>query len=536
LEKVIIIGIDGATFDLIGPWMDEGILPAMAGIRDTGASGVLMSTVPPFSAPGWTSAVTGMGPGRHGIFDFFRLDTYEHRMITSACRRVPAIWNVLDYLGRRSIIVAVPGTYPPDPIHGVMITGLLTPSRATDFIHPPELRRGLGELEVESWWDQLPLTVYSSYDPERVLEILLRRTEAEIRVLHQLMREQEWDLTMVVFRGTDYMQHYLWGESALIQRLYQRIDALVGELMGGHPEATIVILSDHGFQSVDRCFYVNNLLYNAGLLKTTQHPRLNSQYFSLGAGKRLGRWLSRFLPLEKVLRNDWAERLFSSVSDNTSYVDFTHTRAYCHSATSRGIRINLRGRDAHGVVRPKNYERVRERVARVLEEAKDPDTGKRIIRRVRWPEEVYGCRDTQGADLLFELERGYSALELVMPLENVVDNFRLFGHLLGIAAPTDEYELSGDHAPEGILLIKGRRIRPGVQLEGASIVDVMPTVLHGMGLPLPEGLEGQVLQQAFVEEKEVEYFSPPDRKARERALTEAEHRELRSRLRELGYL
>lgn len=458
MKKTIIVGLDGATFDLMGPWMDDGTLPVMAEVRDRGAWGVLTSTVPPFSAPAWTSAVTGVGPGRHGIYDFFRLDTYEYRMITSTCRRAPAIWNVLDHLGGRSIIVSVPGTYPPEPIKGVMITGLLTPSRSTDFIHPPELRPEVADLEVESWWDQLPLTIYSSYAPEKVLEILLERVEAKMKVLRCLMREQEWDLTMVVLRGTDCIQHFLWRERALIRRLYERIDALIGGLMEDYPQGTLVILSDHGFQPVERCFYVNNLLYDAGLLSTTQHPRLNRQYLSLGLGKRLGRFLTYFLPIERLLRSDWANHLFTSVSTNTSYIDFAHTRAYCHSATSRGIRVNLKGREAQGAVRPRDYERVREEVAQLLREVRDPETGRLIVRRVQWPEEVYGFRDDQSADLLFEMERGYGALELVMPTENVVDNFRSFDRQLGFAAPTDEYELSGDHAPQGVLLMRGEGI------------------------------------------------------------------------------
>jgi predicted AlkP superfamily phosphohydrolase/phosphomutase len=480
--------------------------------------------------------VTGVSPGRHGIYDFFRLDTYDRRMITSSCRRAPAIWNALDHLGGRSIVVAVPGTYPAEPINGVMITGLLTPSRSTDFIYPPELRQALADLEIESWWDQLPLTVYSSYAPEKVLQILIGRVEARISVLHRLMQDRGWDLTMVVLRGTDHIQHYLWGETDLIRRLYMRIDAFVRELMEEYPEATLVILYDHGFQPVGRCFYVNNLLYEAGLLRTTRHPRLNRQYFSLGLGKRVGRFLSYLLPIEKVLRSDWASRLFTSVSANTSYIDFAHTRAYCLSGTSRGIRINLRGREPQGIVRPRNYERVRRRVARLLQRVRDPETGRPIVRRVQWPEDVYGHRGAQSADLLFELERGYSALELVMPTENVVDNFRHFDRQLGFAAPTDEYELSGDHASEGILLMRGQQIRPGVRIEGAHIVDVMPTVLHGMGLPLPEGLDGRVLDEAFRKAGGVKYVHLPPQAMEEHRLSDQEERELHSRLQGLGYL
>lgn len=306
--------------------------------------------------------------------------------------------------------------------------------------------------------------------------------------------------------------------------------------MEDYPQATLVILSDHGFQPVERCFYVNNLLYEAGLLSTTQHPRLNRQYFSLGLGKRLGRFLSHILPIERLLRSDWANHLFTSVSANTSYIDFAHTRAYCHSATSRGIRVNLKGREAQGTVRPRNYERVREEVAQLLREVRDPGTGRPIVRRVQWPEEVYGIRDERSADLLFELERGYGALELVMPTENVLDNFRSFDRELGFAAPTDEYELSGDHAPEGVLLMRGKGIRPGVRLEGARIVDVMPTVLHGMGLPLPQGLDGRVLRDAFVDAGEVRHFPLRARAVEGRSLSEEEEREVRSRLQGLGYL
>ena len=105
--RVAVIGLDGATFDLIGPWMDDGLLPNLATLRSEGFSSPLRSVVPALSAPAWTTAVTGVNPGKHGIFDFELVDREKFITVpaTSLDRKAKAIWEYLTESERKSVIM-----------------------------------------------------------------------------------------------------------------------------------------------------------------------------------------------------------------------------------------------------------------------------------------------------------------------------------------------------------------------------------------------------------------------------------------------
>ena len=141
--KVVVIGLDGGTLDLMIPWIEEGKLPAFSKIKQKGSYGKLRSTTPYYSAPAWVSMVTGVQPGKHGIYDFFRTDTPKKRIVNSQYRKAPALWKMLTENGKQSIIVNVPGTFPPEKIDGVMITGLLTPSLDSTYTYPSSIKKDL---------------------------------------------------------------------------------------------------------------------------------------------------------------------------------------------------------------------------------------------------------------------------------------------------------------------------------------------------------------------------------------------------------
>lgn len=147
-KRVMIIGLDGVPLDLIQGWAVEGYLPNMARLMDTGAVGSLRSTIPPTSGPSWSSFVTGMNPGKTGIYDFlYRRDgTYSFPPVNASQRGGRTIWRALSDAGYRVSVLNLPMSYPVEAINGVMISGWMTPYKATDYVHPPELA---AELERE---------------------------------------------------------------------------------------------------------------------------------------------------------------------------------------------------------------------------------------------------------------------------------------------------------------------------------------------------------------------------------------------------
>ncbi|MCX5896559.1 MAG: alkaline phosphatase family protein [Proteobacteria bacterium] len=122
--KVLIIGLDGATFTLLKPWMDQGYLPAIRELVENGASGNLRTVVPPITGPAWSSFMTGVNPGRHRIYDFLIRDEHTGKdiPINARLRRGKAFWEYLSEAGKRVVVLNVPVTYPPVPVNGVMIS------------------------------------------------------------------------------------------------------------------------------------------------------------------------------------------------------------------------------------------------------------------------------------------------------------------------------------------------------------------------------------------------------------------------------
>jgi predicted AlkP superfamily phosphohydrolase/phosphomutase len=136
--KVILLGIDGGTFSLLEPWMDDGTLPNFAKVRAEGAIGPLASTVPPTTPTAWTTCFTGVNPGKHGIYDFRESPLLhpERPLITLSSVKAPRLWHRLNKVGRKTAILNVPITYPPEPLDGCMISGMLTPGPEAEFSYP----------------------------------------------------------------------------------------------------------------------------------------------------------------------------------------------------------------------------------------------------------------------------------------------------------------------------------------------------------------------------------------------------------------
>lgn len=138
---IAIVGLDGATWDLAGPFIEAGDMPTLGGLVAGGASGTLRSTMPPVTFPAWSSFMTGANPGRHGVFDFTRRvpGTYEIAFVSSRDRRLPTIWRLLSDAGRRVAVLGVPTTYPPEPVNGIMVGGFDSPVATGidgSFVHP----------------------------------------------------------------------------------------------------------------------------------------------------------------------------------------------------------------------------------------------------------------------------------------------------------------------------------------------------------------------------------------------------------------
>ena len=141
-RRVLIIGLDGATFDVLGPMIERGRMPNLAAIIREGASGVLNSTQPPITPAAWTTFMTGKGPGRHGIVDFERYDVRTNRLTFNSTMEIreKTFWDILSEKGFRVGSINLPMTYPPKRVNGFMISGFDAPSMEAEFTYPRDLK------------------------------------------------------------------------------------------------------------------------------------------------------------------------------------------------------------------------------------------------------------------------------------------------------------------------------------------------------------------------------------------------------------
>jgi len=338
--KVIVIGLDGATWDLIKPWTDEGKLPTFKYLMKNGAWGVLGSTIPPLSPSAWVSIYTGCKPSKHGIFGFVKRKekSYFYRPISSKDVNVPTVWEILSEFGLKSVIINALFMYPPKPINGVLITGLGTPSQESDFVYPKSYRafilKNFPKYDVDFNEDLLLVSNNAKAFVSRIKEV----TEEQIRLTCYFIKNGEWDFLFSIFRALDVVQHYFWEDKQLIYSFYRVFDDFIGNLLADLKDENFVlfIVSDHGFAPVKKYFCVNNWLEQIGLLKTMKRRR-KSLVTAESIKKVLLKLGMRNL-VWKLKRNKMLEKLLKIIpSEELSYVHEVKWRTFWHSYNG-GIR------------------------------------------------------------------------------------------------------------------------------------------------------------------------------------------------------
>ncbi len=541
--RVLVIGLDGGTFDLILPWVQKGHLPVFKKLMQEGVWGELQSTTPPLTGPAWSSFITGKNPGKHGIYDFMRRNPEGYNWITfnATQRSGISFWRLLGDHGKKVIVFNVPGTYPPEKVNGVLISGYLTPPKASDFVFPAELKRQLEE-EIGFRSTFYPGATYSLGREERFIQAIEEMTDRTIRVMDFLMERFPWDCFVGVFQSPDLLQHCLWKDlghptfGGAFLRLYEKIDRHLGKLLPLLDERTILlILSDHGFGDLKKQIFLNTWLLSKGFLKLRPNltGKIKKTIFNMGLvpmkihqlSVRLGIDFSDKMMEKKKSLFSFLGRVALSLED----VDWERTKAYAMGNMGY-ISINLQGREPKGCVKPgEDYRKTVNEITEALYEMKDPETEEPIIDRVFSREELYFGPHLSEAPDLFPVPREFK--------------YHLRGDYIFISNHAIEkfWLISGGHRPKGVFMAVGQPIKKGVRMEGKRIMDIAPTILTYMGVPMPSDMDGQPLLDLFVEEYlnrlSPRYVEPAQEPASdEKTLSGEDQEEIQKKLRSLGYV
>jgi predicted AlkP superfamily phosphohydrolase/phosphomutase len=457
VQRLALIGLDCATPQLL---FDRyaGDMPHLAELMARSTWGPMASTIPPITVPAWSCMLSGRSPGELGIYGFRNRADHSYELLsiaTSEHVRLPRLWDLLGAAGRDSVLLGVPGTYPPPPVRGCVVGDFLSPSTSMDWTRP----RALG-AEIEGLVGPYLLDVFDfrSEDKARVAQQVFDMTEQRFRVARHLATTREWDLFAMVDMGPDRLHHGFWAEcdpehprfdaagprTALFRDYYRALDRHLGMLLATLDEDTaVLVVSDHGAQPMIGGFCVNEWLLDAGLLTLRTEP----------AGP-------------------------TRIAD--AAIDWSRTVAWADGGYYARIFLNVAGRESEGTVAPADYESVRDQIARMIEAVPDHE-GRPMGNRAMRPEDVYPEVTGVAPDLIVYLGNLRWRSVGTLGLEQGLHTFE------NDTGPDD-----ANHAESGVFALSGAGVGTG-RRDDLSIYDVAPTLQRLLGVPAPSGQTGRVL-------------------------------------------
>lgn len=495
--KVFVFGIDGLTFKILDPLIENGHLPGFRRLMREGAWGVLKSTIPPITPAAWMSIATGLKPAKHGVLDFLDVYWQDNRVQLSPVTRrkfAPAIWDILSSYERRVAVVNVPCTYPPDPVNGIMVSGFSTPSQQSSFTHPVGFQQELLQLVPGYQIDITKAEQYADYNNEELPSLVNRMTDGRIKLLHLVLEREDWDFVFFTMVGSDRLQHSLWNDlvslsgSDQLIGYYRRLDEVLLQVMDWLDEdGLLFVLSDHGFRGADRLFNINQLQATLGWTKIKSATRFRNSVVSFLSKLKLKRAVEAIYstlihqPQKAQLASD---RLLSTIAVEESKVwALTYAGSvYASLFFSPSVSVTER----HKILAAITTELQKAGVVASQEifagSTLDSVLGLGEESRVNWG--------------------GPQAIVLASPPWAFQGRPRSDGLVKAI-------EPIGIHDLEGCLLVWGKGVKPAPLAESASVYDIAPTILYTLGLPLESDFDGRPLTSLFAYQHQISMRDKP---------------------------
>lgn len=456
-RKVLIIGLDSASPQLVFDQFTSE-LPCLSMMMERGIYGELRSCHPPITIPAWMVMTTGKSPGTLGLYGFRHRKGYSYSdgwIATSQAVNEPTLWDILSAKGKEVCLVGVPPSYPPKPVKGCLLSCFITPDAAKTYTHPPGLKQEIEQLVGEYIFD----VEFRHEDRDGLLEKLYEMTEKRFKVVQYLLTKKSWDFFMWVEIGLDRVHHAFWKYfdpehekyqpgnkyEAVVKNYYQFLDKGIGETLSLIDQDTVVlVVSDHGTKGMRGAFCVNQWLEEEDYLVLKQKP-------------------NEIISLEKA------------------EIDWERTKAWGWGGYYARIFLNVKGREAQGVIEPEDYDRERDKLAEKLKSIKDPK-GRVMDTKVYKPEELYEeCRGNS-PDLMVYFDDLYWRSAGTMGYDTLYLSENDTG-------PDDAV-----HDYNGIFILYDPRRNWGRRLSERNILDITPTVLRLMDIPKPEDMAGEAIK------------------------------------------
>ncbi|MHA2342673.1 MAG: alkaline phosphatase family protein [Candidatus Hodarchaeales archaeon] len=501
MTKILIIGLDGATWDIIDPLIDRNELPTLKKLISEGVRSDLISSYPPLTPVAWSSFLTGKNPGQHGVYDFFKYEDQKASPVTSKALKED-LWDVLGESGKKIISIGVPLTYPPKKVkNGIVISGFPAVNPDSEFIYPTVVAKELNKYLTEKLGHRYYPTAIDFFGnintPEKFIESHYKFTDQIYETFNYLTSKHDWDVCMVYFLLTDSLTHQFWKYfdknhpdykksekyENVVFDCYKYADSVINRILSSVPDNTIVlVVSDHGFGPISKIVYLNNLLIELGLLEFKKNLRAKFKFWLFKRGFTLEKIYNIFIRfLDKEVKKSSSVKGSKILKIKNTFllsfddIDYKKTKAYCRGSGG-GLIINE--------VEPEKKKMIGDLVINEATKVRDPEDGEKIIKKAVPREELY-----QG-DFV-----GSAPDIILTPFEKyMIPNHFEFG---SNKITTKSIRWSGGHRMEGIFLAKGPHIKRGESLRDAGIIDIFPTILHILNVSIPRKVAGNVLKEIY---------------------------------------
>ena len=541
LPKIVVFGVDGVSYQFMVELVNAGQMPHLAKALEQGHMAPLISTIPPITPAAFSASYTGKNPDRNSVYGFYRQKpgTYDMVPASAADRNKPDLWDILHHWGKRPLVIGMPFTYPvrvAEDFSGVIVTGFSTAEIIID-VYPAELR----SLVL----DELGYTIVKAkvYKPHVFAESITSRFDFAVRMLE----EGPYDCLMLGFGQLDAAHHRFHARNeALLVDLYRHFDRELGAFIKRFPPETLFLLySDHGHKIYKKAFNVMAWLVQNGYLSLRGAGEVQAGWSNQAINplartvmmklRRLYAYLYRRGLIESIKRLVRPSILpeifhFGNVS-NTDLFDYGRSKVYCLDSTANFgfLMANRIGRDPLGIVPDTQVKALGEQLRHELLALKEPTTGEAVIKNFWLADELYPAGgDEPYCDFIVESDDDYAVVDWCYSPEE-------------LEKPVMDY-LIATHEVTGVVAYWGNNSAAVKPVDAMNLIDICPTILHAMGLPVPDDLDGHPAMLTHeMSARHVETFDPTAEMefspaSSEPVYTQEEEEQIKDRLRDLGYL
>ncbi len=511
---LLLIGIDGATPQLVERLTSTGRMPNLRALMRHGVYGRLESSPNCSPASAWASVLTGVNPGKHSVWGLQNLvpGSYRWRSAHARMLRAPTLSQMLTDRGLEVGTLFVPMTYPAREAEWTTVAGWLAPSVDVEgFAHPQRV----ASMAARRLQD-VPLSIrmrdfVAAGRYEEGVQQAIEAMHAKCALAEELLADREWDCLAVNFTELDRVLRWCWHlldrnhsgfredlqstHGALIADIHEEVDALVGRLIAGlKPSDSLLVISVCGTVLnglADTC--VPELMTHLDLVsaRSSAGGAWHSLVSSLGqAFEDMVASLRGLLPgarAEGVADTAESEQPAARRAEGDPWIDYG--RSWVIPAPGGHLFLNTQDEFPLGILGSGNIDSLVLQMTHALQTAIDPATGRRPLAWARLRGEV--CEGPYVNRIPHIVTRWETA--------RVVTGLTVTGRdgRVKVARPASGRQPSGAHGPEGIIIAAGGGMRRGVRIEGARVEDVAATAVHLCRRHVPTYFDGRVLAEAL---------------------------------------